>query len=66
MELGNSWVVELAVLRENESGSDSWRRTDLGAEGSSLGYWESASFPGTYSSYTTGYQTMITSRKEER
>lgn len=50
MELGNSWVVELAVLRENESGSDSWRRTDLGAEGSSLGYWESASFPGTYSS----------------
>lgn len=34
MKLGNSWIVNLAVLRENESSSDSRRRTDLGAEGS--------------------------------
>jgi len=50
MKLGNSWIVELAVLRESESGCESWRRTDLGAEGSSLGYWESVSLLGTRSS----------------
>lgn len=33
MKLGNSWNVTLAVLRENGSSFDSWRRTDLGGKG---------------------------------
>lgn len=33
MKLENSWIVQLALLRENESSSDSRRRADLGERG---------------------------------
>jgi len=33
MKPENSWIVKLAVLRENGSSSDSWRRPDLGRRG---------------------------------
>lgn len=32
-KLENSWIGQLALLRENESSTDSWRRADLGGKG---------------------------------